>query len=108
EEYNEYVGTMFNDVFAFFISGPEYPVPYNIALIPVGPGLPPAPVTINSVNCGYGGGCASYVDTTNCNSYIDNCNGLLNVMDGFTVMLSARAAVTPCETYTIKLMLADA
>src|SRR5690554_1070528 len=111
EEYNEFVDSPFNDVFAFFISGgPEYLTPQNIALIPMGPGQPPAPVTINTVNCGYGALCASYPTPTpvNCFSYIDNCNGLLNVMDGYTVMLAATAAVTPCETYTIQLMLADA
>ena len=34
EEYNEWVGSSFNDVFAFFISGPGIEGTQNIALIP--------------------------------------------------------------------------
>jgi hypothetical protein len=41
EEYNEFVGSAFNDVFGFFLNG------VNIALIP-GSG---SPVSINNVNC---------------------------------------------------------
>lgn len=41
EEYNEYVGSQFNDVFAFFLNG------VNIALVPGGP----LPVSVNTVNC---------------------------------------------------------
>ena len=35
EEYLEFVGTSFNDVFAFWVSGPGIPDPVNIATIPV-------------------------------------------------------------------------
>ena len=42
EEYNEFVGSIFNDVFGFFLNGS------NIALIP----NTLTPVTINNVNCG--------------------------------------------------------
>jgi hypothetical protein len=42
EEYNEYVGSQFNDVFAFYLNG------NNIALIPG----TSTPITINNVNCG--------------------------------------------------------
>ena len=45
EEYLEYVDVM-NDVFAFWISGPGYATPTNIALIPG----TPIPVTINNLN----------------------------------------------------------
>jgi hypothetical protein len=41
EEYNEFVDSQFNDVFAFFLNGK------NIALLPDG-----KPVSINNVNCG--------------------------------------------------------
>jgi hypothetical protein len=42
EEYNEFVGSRFNDVFGFFLNGT------NIALIPG----TSTPVAINTVNCG--------------------------------------------------------
>lgn len=34
EEYNQFVGTQFNDVFAFFISGPGIDGEENLALVP--------------------------------------------------------------------------
>src|SRR5690554_4116874 len=105
EEYNEFVNTQFNDVFGFFIYGPGFPATgQNLA---IAPSLPPARVSINSINNGQG--CPpSGVAASNPMFYINNCNGVYNnAMDGFTVMLTAQATVIPCETYTIKLMLAD-
>src|SRR5690554_5618885 len=102
EEYNEWVGTAYNDVFAFLITGPEYPVPgKNLAEV-----APNVRVTVNNVNCGNTG----FVFTAPyCPYYINNTPGVYmdTCMDGFTVMLSAQTEVTPCETYHIKLMLAD-
>ncbi|MCC6685255.1 MAG: choice-of-anchor L domain-containing protein, partial [Bacteroidia bacterium] len=46
EEYPEYVGSRFNDVFAFFISGPGIKGFKNMAVVP-GTGKP---VTINNIN----------------------------------------------------------
>jgi gliding motility-associated-like protein len=93
EEYPEFVNTGFNDVFAFFISGPGYPNATNLALIP---GSNTA-VTINNVN-----------DLTNSQYYIDNSTGTTVAFDGFTVKLQARAIVVPCSTYTLKIAIADA
>ena len=45
EEYPEFVGTTFNDAFAFFISGPGFGGSYNMATIPGGGG----PVAINNI-----------------------------------------------------------
>ncbi len=120
EEYCEYVGSTFNDVFGFFISGPGINGPFsnnaaNIALIPG----TNAYMAINSVN---------YLD--NANYYVnnipagqlDNLPGSLDCpnhpttngaatddieFDGFTTVLTAQAAVQPCETYHIKLVIAD-
>ena len=111
EEYLEYVDS-FNDVFGFFISGPGYDGPYsnnaeNIALIP-GTAFP---VTINNVNnednseyfvCNGDpqNDCGPYFPEPDFNS--------THQYDGHTVVLTAIAPVTPCETYRLKLAVADA
>ncbi len=95
EEYPEYAGSSFNDVFAFFISGgPENYNNYNIARLP-GTSIP---VTINNVN-----------HFTNSQYYVSNWSpATINIeYDGFTVVLTAMAAVTPCQTYTMRLGVAD-
>jgi PKD repeat protein len=92
EEYPEYVNKQFNDVFAFFISGPGFVGLQNIALVP-GTALP---VSINNINAG-----------KNAQYYIDNTGGASIQYDGFTTPLQAKAKVTPCETYHLKLVIAD-
>lgn len=117
EEYCDYVNSSFNDVFGFFISGPGINGNFsnnaeNVALVP-GTG---DYVSINTVNiqsnAAYyqdnvppgqmqqAGGC-----TTEPND-ADPANGLTQY-DGFTVPLVASIEVIPCETYTIKLAVAD-
>lgn len=93
EEYPEYVGSSFNDVFAFFISGPGIDGTQNIALIPG----TTQPVAINNVNA-----------NTNSNFYVDNANGQAVEFDGFTTEMTAQAQVTPNETYHVKIVIADA
>ncbi len=103
EEYCEYVGSNFNDVFGFFISGPGITGNQNIALIP----STTTPVAINNVN-----------HITNSAYYINNntnnpCQayGAFNLaecaLDGWTTVFTAVAQLTPCSTYHIKLALAD-
>lgn len=97
EEYPEYVGSEFNDAFAFFIQGPGITGMQNIALIP-GTTLP---VAINNVNAG-----------TNNNFFVNNGNGTTSggstvEFDGFTRPLIARANVIPCQQYTITIVIAD-
>lgn len=103
EEYNDYVNTQFNDVFAFFISGPGIAGTQNIALIP----STTTPVSINTVNNGGPFAGASTGPCTNCLYYDDNIGGNSVFMDGFTTVLTAKAAVQPCQTYHIKLAIAD-
>lgn len=99
EEYNEWVGSQFNDVFGFFISGPGIAGDpgigneKNIALIP---GTNDA-VAINNVNNG-----------TNAGYFHDNDGGQHIQYDGFTKGLSAFSLVQPCQTYHLKLVIADA
>lgn len=91
EEYPEFVGSQFNDAFAFFIQGPGIPVQTNIGLVP-GTGNP---ITINTVNSGQ-----------NSQYYIQDNNGF-NVFDGRTTVMTATSAVQPCQTYTLTIMIAD-
>lgn len=99
EEYNEYVGSQYNDVFGFFISGPGITgdpgigSDKNIALVP---GTNQA-VTINNVNNG-----------SNASRYFDNAGGQHLQYDGITRGLSAQASVQPCQSYHLKLIVADA
>ncbi|MCI5083260.1 MAG: choice-of-anchor L domain-containing protein, partial [Saprospiraceae bacterium] len=111
EEYCEFAGSQFNDVFGFFISGPGINGPFsngaeNIAIIP-GNGQY---VGINTVN-----------HTTNTAFYFNNNPPGQNAgcsptppqapndieFDGFTSVFTAIANVIPCETYHIKLVIAD-
>lgn len=92
EEYPEWVNSSFNDAFAFFISGPGIAGEQNIALVP----NTTTPVTINTINGG-----------TNNQFYINNTGGATVQYDGFTTVLTASSAVQACETYHLKLMIAD-
>ncbi|MEZ4966437.1 MAG: choice-of-anchor L domain-containing protein [Saprospiraceae bacterium] len=102
EEYPEFGCSTFNDVFGFFIQGPGYPVPTNIAIIP-GTGLP---VTINNLHPTNPNNPAC--TPLNAQYYNDNNNSALQpTYDGFTDVFTAAATVIPCEEYTIKLAIAD-
>ncbi|MCB9187192.1 MAG: choice-of-anchor L domain-containing protein [Flavobacteriales bacterium] len=109
EEYPEWVNSQYNDVFGFFISGPGINGPYlnnaaNIALIPG----TTTPVAINNVNNGYSQNEPANGPCTNCAYYVDNSSGPDVQYDGYTTVLTAQAIVTPCQTYHIRLAIADA
>jgi hypothetical protein len=104
EEYNEFVNTPFNDVFAFFVSGPGYAPNTNVALIPG----TQTPVAINNVNNGgpYSG--VSSGPCVNCNYYVDNVNGPVQISyDGLTTVIQIKFAVWPCSDYHFKIAIAD-
>ncbi|MFH2143489.1 MAG: choice-of-anchor L domain-containing protein, partial [Bacteroidota bacterium] len=94
EEYNEWVGSGYNDVFAFFISGPGISGEENLAVVPG----TTTPVSINTINSG------SFWQF-----YVNNETGTTNIeFDGFTTLMTAKKeGLIPCETYTLKLMIAD-
>ena len=104
EEYPEFVGSEFNDVFGFFVSGPGISGPYsggaeNIALIPYSSDE----VAINNVNNGDtdSGPCM------NCEYYVSNAGGPDIEYDGYTVRLKAAVKVECLETYHVKIAIAD-
>ncbi|MEL6142783.1 MAG: choice-of-anchor L domain-containing protein, partial [Bacteroidota bacterium] len=96
----------FNDVFAFFISGPGIvgdPALDNQINIAVLPNSAETIVQIDSVN-----------NNVNTNYYRSNqfgqsvqYDGLTSDFNGVKKSLTARADVTPCETYHLKLAVAD-
>lgn len=108
EEYEEYVCSQFNDVFGFFVTGPGGYNNQNIAIIPGS--SPQLAVSIGSVNpgvpgAGYSaGGCSSLGYS---NLYINNSASSNVIFDGHTVTLTASINVVPCQTYHIKLAVAD-
>ena len=109
EEYPEYVNSGYNDVFGFFISGPGIAGPFsggaqNIALIPG----TNTPVAIDNVNNGYSGIEPATGPCDNCQYYVDNSNGPAVQYDAHTTVLTAEVVVTPCQTYHIKIAIADA
>lgn len=115
EEYCDFVGAQFNDIFGFFISGPGIDGPFddgaiNLARVP-GTNLP---VTVNTVNF-----------SNNAQFYLDNelpsvrraagCGGedqpgprFASIeYDGQTVILTATVDLQPCEIYHIRLLVGD-
>lgn len=107
EEYPEFVCSSYNDIFGFFISGPGITSTQNIAIIP-GTNIP---VAINAVNSGNPGANANPNSPCNLsypNYYVDNSNGIDLQYDGFTTLLTAMAVVIPCQTYHLKIVIADA
>lgn len=115
EEYPEYTCSAFTDLFGFFLSGPGINGPYsndskNIAKVP---GQDTA-VGINTINKGPGkNGNGECDGDCPCNPdlYVENPQeGDLTDLqyDGYTVPLTAGAAVECGKTYHIKLVIADA
>ena len=88
EEYEEYVGSTFNDVFAFYIIGPGYPSPTNIALLPNN-----QPVAINNVHNAVSNQFGNFA-AANSQFYVNNANGATIQYDGFTQVLTAEADVS--------------
>jgi len=103
EEYLEWVGGGFNDVFGFFISGPGITGTFsggsaNIALVP----STTIPISIDTVN-----------NVSNSAYYVNNGTGATPLVngtiqyDGFTTVIHALANVQCGQTYHIKLAIAN-
>ncbi|MGK7395887.1 MAG: choice-of-anchor L domain-containing protein [Candidatus Cyclobacteriaceae bacterium M3_2C_046] len=120
EEYLEYVGSQYNDVFAFFISGPGIDK-QNIAQIP-GKNIP---IAINNVNHkkhkkffndnSYFNQVDRYIWDFRKKKVIENKNyhrippeiAFYTQYDGFTKVLTASCQVIPNQVYHIKIAIAD-
>ena len=88
EEYLEYVGSEFNDVFAFYLDG------QNLAVIPG----TNDPISINTLNA-----------QTNAVYFRDNAAAAIQVQyDGLTTVLTVRRFGLPPGTHTMKFAIADA
>jgi outer membrane protein OmpA-like peptidoglycan-associated protein len=102
EEYDEFVGTSYNDVFAFFISGKGVEGQVNLAVVP----NTNDPVSVNSIN--NGGTSDYYRRASHPTYYVSNVDGNLGIeYDGMTKLMEIKKAVTPYETYHLKLAIAD-
>ncbi|MEM8583892.1 MAG: choice-of-anchor L domain-containing protein [Bacteroidota bacterium] len=111
EEYCEAFNETNTDVFAFFISGPGINGPFsdnaeNIAVLPDGT----TNVKVNTVN--HLQNTAFFRNNVN-PSFFLNCNltapfALDEIgYDGMTTILTARQEVIPCETYKLRMVIAD-
>jgi len=117
EEYPQFVCSPYNDVFGFFITGPN-PSGGNYSNINLAT-LPNSalPVCINSVNPGVSGtymgntwSSGSCLSLSNSNLYVNNLTPTVNpniVYNGMTTVLTATASVVPCQTYHLKIAIAD-
>ncbi len=96
EEYPLDLSKNFNDVFAFFVNGIDpnggMYVDYNVALVPAT--LDPVSVfTVNHIN--------------NAGYFVDNTAGVTLQFDGHTTRLEAEIPVVSCESYHLKIAIAD-
>jgi len=100
EEYNEYVDSSFNDVFALFVDG------INVAIAPDG-----EVVSINNVNCGNPYDAAHVGDNCgffNNNDPDDSATPFAIEYDGFTNAFVATSLGLSAGTHTMKFAIADA
>ena len=101
EEYPEYVGSQFNDVFGFFISGPGILAgQQNIARLPNGQA-----VAINNVNAG--ANAAFFVNNGDGSQAPMNGSPTFIQYDGFTKVLTAESKVQCGQTYHLIIAIAD-
>ena len=94
EEYPEYVGSTFNDVFGFFLTDLKTGEVTNLAVIP----NTEIPITVNNIN-----------HKKHADFYIKNVEGkeALLEYDGLTKPLIAYSEVIPGRQYRIKIAIAD-
>ena len=105
-EYNDWIGTVYNDTFAAFVNG------VNMALIPG----TSDPLRIGTLNCGKssspshvapgaGPNCGQFVDNWSLSGVVEENVGVN--LGGFSQMFSLSASVNPNVTNSMYLVLAD-
>jgi len=101
EEYPEWVGTQYNDLFGFLIFPADGSQdPFNFSTVP----QTNAPVCVNNIN----NGSANIGPCSFCQYYIDNTPGQFLEFDGFTTMLTAKYFVPQAGVkYRIVLFISD-
>jgi hypothetical protein len=129
EEYNEFVCTIYNDVMGVFVSGSGTTGNQNIAKVGAS-SASLVPLAINQVNNGSSGSFATSTSApctkTNTTFFVTNINQAETSVtpntlatiatktaytntefDGFTIPLESQIAVTPGQTYKVKIAIAD-
>ncbi|MBV6484091.1 MAG: hypothetical protein KFKLKKLM_00574 [Flavobacteriales bacterium] len=103
EEYTSWINSVYNDIFAFFVSGPGISGPYaspaafpngaiNVATVPG----TSTPITISSIHPGL-----------NSSYYVSNPSGTNNDFNGFTTPMTIKFYVQCGGTYHFKIAIAD-
>lgn len=96
EEYLEFVGSVYNDIFGFWIRGPGILDGNTDVLISAVPNTS-TPITVSTVN-----------NNTNNTYFVNNPSGdISTAYDGFTTLLTASSPVTACNTYHLRMAIAD-
>ena len=109
EEYPEFVGSEFNDVFAFFISGPGIAGGVqNMARLPGGQVVAINNVNNGSTNSGPCTNCANYINNGDGSTSPNNSSSFYIQYDGFTKVLEAVSRVQCGQTYHLVIAIADA
>lgn len=116
-EYQGFSCSNYNDPFGFFISGPTFPTTHNMAVVP---GTDIA-ITVNSTTSVIPDGGVNNCNDGDCHTcydigpgspfgeyYVDNAGGGTVTYRGFTQVFTAEAQVSACDTYHLKLAIADA
>ncbi|MDI9308873.1 MAG: choice-of-anchor L domain-containing protein [Limnohabitans sp.] len=113
DEYPEFVGSQYNDVFGFFLSGPGISGTFsngaiNIARIP----STNTSISINNVNNGDQNigpcvNCEYYYNNTTSGDNASTWLGSTTQLDGFTTVLNASADLICGQIYHIKLAIAN-
>ena len=112
EEYNEFVGSTFNDAFSIVITGPGMPAGKHFGLIPG----TKTPITVNSVNISKN---KKFYNDNNPFTLVGRVNEkakaaldptILNnfTFDGFTKEIAVGMRIQPRKVYHFKLSIADA
>lgn len=109
EEFIEYVGSEFNDVFGFFLSGPGITGNKNLAILNDGK----TPISVNTINQRKNP--EFFRDNTFENSVVSRSKKGTVIsklyqsleFDGLTTILIAKAEVEPFQVYHLKIAIAD-